>query len=550
MELKSQWEFSQASECRRGLMCGMGYSEEEQKRPRIAVVNSWNEYNPGHVHLKELAERVKAGVRDAGGLPLEVMTTAICDGMVEKDPKYIEVPSRNAIADQVEITVGGNFFDGMVLLSTCDSIVPGHLMAAARLDIPAIMVTGGYMPHGVCRGREVIHIHAQDKVGAREAGRIDPAEYDDLIVHSWGSCGGCTSMTTANSMCLVAEALGMSLPGNSSVAATSSEIRLIAYEAGRRILGLVREGVTARQIITPASVRNAIKMDMAVAASSNLILHIPAIAHEAGYDEPWWKCFDEASHEIPLLAHLVPSGPRYSLHDFCLAGGTPALLKELLPKLDGDCLTVTGRTLAENVKDARVWRRDVIHSLDNPVMRLPGIGVLYGNLAPDGAIVKIAAVPPNLLTFRGPARVFDELDAALDALKAGKIRPGDACVLRFLGLKGRFGTTAFTFQEMLKGRDELFRSCAVVTDGRFSGGSSGLSVGYVSPEAALMGPLGLVRDGDEIAIDIPQRTISVAADLDARKKDFAWTFDGSKYPRFLNLFVRNVGSMAHGGIWE
>lgn len=550
MELKSQWEFSQASECRRGLMCGMGYSEEEQKRPRIAVVNSWNEYNPGHVHLKELAERVKAGVRDAGGLPLEVMTTAICDGMVEKDPKYIEVPSRNAIADQVEITVGGNFFDGMVLLSTCDSIVPGHLMAAARLDIPAIMVTGGYMPHGVCRGREVIHIHAQDKVGAREAGRIDPAEYDDLIVHSWGSCGGCTSMTTANSMCLVAEALGMSLPGNSSVAATSSEIRLIAYEAGRRILGLVREGVTARQVITPASVRNAIKMDMAVAASSNLILHIPAIAHEAGYDEPWWKCFDEASHEIPLLAHLVPSGPRYSLHDFCLAGGTPALLKELLPKLDGDCLTVTGRTLAENVKDARVWRRDVIHTLDNPVMRLPGIGVLYGNLAPEGAIVKIAAVPPNLLTFRGPARVFDELDAALDALKAGKIRPGDACVLRFLGLKGRFGTTAFTFQEMLKGRDELFRSCAVVTDGRFSGGSSGLSVGYVSPEAALMGPLGLVRDGDEIAIDIPQRTISVAADLDARKKDFAWTFDGSKYPRFLNLFVRNVGSMAHGGIWE
>ena len=293
MELKSQWEFSQASECRRGLMCGMGYSAEEQKRPRIAVVNSWNEYNPGHVHLKELAARVKAGIRDAGGLPLEVMTTAICDGMVEKDPKYIEVPSRNSIADQVEMTVGGNFFDGMVLLSTCDSIVPGHLMAAARLDIPAIMVTGGYMPHGVCRGREVIHIHAQDKVGAREAGRIDPGEYDDLIVHSWGSCGGCTSMTTANSMCLVAEALGMSLPGNSSVAATSSEIRLIAYEAGRRILGLVREGVTARQIITPASVRNAIKMDMAVAASSNLILHIPAIAHEAGYDEPWWKCFDE-----------------------------------------------------------------------------------------------------------------------------------------------------------------------------------------------------------------------------------------------------------------
>ena len=553
MKLKSQWEFSQASECRRGLMCGMGYSEEEQRKPRIAVVNSWNEYNPGHVHLKQLAERVKAGIRDAGGLPLEVMTTAICDGMVEKDPKYIEVPSRNSIADQVEITVEGNFFDGMVLLSTCDSIVPGHLMAAARLDIPAIMVTGGYMPHGICRGKDVIHIHAQDKVGTMEAGRIDPEEYNDLITHSWGTCGGCTSMTTANSMCMVAEALGMSLPGNSSVAATSSELQLIAYRAGERIVGLVAEGVTARQIITPKSVRNAIKMDMAVAASSNLILHIPAIAHVAGYDEPWWRYFDEASNEIPLLAHLVPSGPKYSLHDLCLAGGMPALMKELLPKLDGDCLTVTGRTLAENVANARVYNRDVIHSLDNPVMKLPGIGVLYGNLAPEGSIVKIAAVPENLMTFKGPARVFDELDDALDALKAGKVKPGDACVLRFLGLKGRFGTTAFTFQEMLKGRKELFESCAVITDGRFSGGSSGLSVGYVSPEAALAGPLGLVKDGDIIEIDIPKRTIGMRVsdeELAKRKAAFNWRFDGSKYPRFLNLFVKNVGSMAHGGIWE
>lgn len=553
MQLKSQWEFSQAAECRRGLMCGMGYSEEEQKRPRIAVVNSWNEYNPGHVHLKQLAERVKAGIRDAGGLPLEVMTTAICDGMVEKDPKYIEVPSRNSIADQVEITVEGNFFDGMVLLSTCDSIVPGHLMAAARLDIPAIMVTGGYMPHGICRGKDVIHIHAQDKVGTMEAGRIDPEEYNDLITHSWGTCGGCTSMTTANSMCMVAEALGMSLPGNSSVAATSSELQLIAYQAGQRIMALVEGGITARKIITPKSVRNAIKMDMAVAASSNLILHIPAIAHEAGYDEPWWKYFDEASNEIPLLAHLVPSGPKYSVHDLCLAGGMPALMKELLPKLDGDCLTVTGKTLAENVKDAKVYNRDVIHSLDNPVMKMPGIGVLYGNLAPEGSIVKIAAVPENLMTFRGPARVFDELDAALAALKAGEVKPGDACVLRFLGLKGRFGTTAFTFQEMLKGRQELFESCAVITDGRFSGGSSGLSIGYVSPEAALVGPLGLVKDGDEIVIDIPNRKMDMLVsdeELETRKAAFNWTFDGSKYPRFLNLFVKNVGSMAHGGIWE
>ena len=550
MKLKSQWSFSQASECRRGLMCGMGYSAEEQNRPRIAVVNSWNEYNPGHVHLKQLAERVKAGIRDAGGLPLEVMTTGICDGMVLEDPKYIEVPSRNSIADQVEISVEGNFFDGMVLLSTCDSIVPGHLMACARLDIPAVMVTGGYMPLGVCRGKEVLHIHAQDKVGAMEAGRIDPDLYNDLVEHSWGTCGGCTSMTTANSMCMVAEALGMSLPGNSSVAATSSELYLIAYKAGKRVVEMIGEGLTARKIITPKSVRNAIKMDMAIAASSNLLLHIPAIANEAGYDEPWWKYFDEASNDIPLLAHIAPSGPKYSVHDFCLAGGMPALMKELLPKLDGDCITVTGKTVAENVKNAVVYNRDVIHSLNDPVMSEPGIGVLYGNLAPEGSIVKIAAVPENLMTYKGPARVFDELDDALEALKTGQIKPGDACILRFLGLKGRFGTTAFTFQENLKGRKELFESCAIISDGRFSGGTSGLSIGYVSPEAALMGPLGLVKDGDIITIDIPNRKIEVDADLESRKKDFNWKFDTSKYPRYLNLFAKNVGSMAHGGIWE
>ena len=552
MNLRSKWEFGEARECRRGLLCGMGVSPEEQARPLIGVVNSWNEYNPGHVHLKALAERVKQGVRDAGGFPVEVMTTGICDGMVLKDPKYVEIPSRNSIADQVEITAEGNFFDGMVMLSTCDSIVPGHLMAAARLDIPTVVVTGGYMPLGTFRGREVLHIHAQDKVGTMKAGKIDPDEYNGLIEHSWGTCGGCTSMTTANSMCMVAEALGMSLPGNSTVSAVSSELSLIAYRAGERVMALVRDGVTARKIITPASIRNAIKMDMAVAASSNLILHIPAIAHEAGYDEPWWKYFDEASNEIPLLSHLAPSGP-YNLHDLDLAGGLPAVLKELLPKIDGDCLTVTGKTLAENVASAKVWNSDVIRTLSEPVMKKPGIGVLYGNLAPEGAIIKIAAVPEHLFTFTGPARVFDSLHAGLDALRAGEVKPGDACVLRFMGLKGRFGTTAFTFQEELKGHAELYNSCAVITDGRFSGGTSGLSVGYVSPEAALAGPLGLVKDGDAIAIDIPNRRIDLRVDdaeLARRKTAFSWTFDASAYPRYLRLFVKNVGSMAHGGIWE
>ena len=550
--LRSKWEFGEASECRKGLLCGMGITLEEQDRPLIAIVNSWNEYNPGHVHLKALAERVKQGVREAGGFPVEVMTTGICDGMVLKDPKYVEIPSRNSIADQVEITVEGNFFDGMVMLSTCDSIVPGHLMAAARLDIPTILVTGGYMPLGQFRGKEVLHIHAQDKVGAAKEGKMDMDEYNGLIENSWGVCGGCTSMTTANSMCIVAEALGMALPGNSTTSAVSPRLYNSAYTAGKQIMNLVEQGITARKIITVESVINAIKVDMAVAGSSNLILHIPAIANEAGYDLPWWKYFDIASNEIPLLSHLAPSG-KYNLKDLDLAGGLPALLKNLMPKLNGNCLTVTGNTISENVKNARIYDDDVIRTLDNPVMKLPGIGVLYGNLAPEGSIIKIAAVPEHLMEFKGKARVFDSLEESLTALRAGKINPGEALVLRFMGLKGRFGTTAFPFQEELKGNKELYNSCAIITDGRFSGGTSGLSIGYVSPEAALTGPIGLIKDGDVVEINVKKRAINILVsdeEIAKRKAEFSWTFPANDYPRYLNLFVKNVGSMAKGGVWE
>ena len=551
-DMRSNWEFGEASECRKGLMCGMGYTVEEQKRPLIGVVNSWNEYNPGHVHLDKLAERVKQGIREAGGLPVEVMTTAVCDGMVMKDPRYIEVPSRNLIADQVELTSESNMFDGMVLLSTCDSIVPGHLMGAARVNIPTILVTGGYMPLGHCRGQEVLHIHAQDKVGAAHKGAIDMDLYNDLIENSWGTCGACTSMTTANSMCMVSEALGMSLPNNATMDATGSQLYKLAYEAGKQIMYLVEHDIKARDVMTVEAIKNAIKMDMAVAGSSNLILHIPAIANEAGYDLPWWKYFDEASNEIPLLSHLAPGGP-YSVKDLDMAGGMRALLKELMPKLDGSCMTVTGRTLEENCRTAPKYDANVIRTLEDPVSQEPGLGVLYGNLAPEGSILKIAAVPAELQTFRGKARIFDSLEEGLEALRVGKVQPGDACVLRFLGLKARFGTTAFTFQEELKGDPELYKTCAVITDGRFSGGTSGLSVGYVSPEAALGGPLGLIEEGDIITIDVAKRTMNVELsdeELAERKAKFSWTFPAEKYPRFLRLFVKNVGSMAKGGIWE
>ena len=551
--LRSDWEFSQASECRRGLMYGLGYTDRELRgRPLVAVVNSWNEYNPGHIHLDKLAQRAKQGIREAGGLPIEVQTTAICDGMALKDPKYIELPSRNSIADQIEITIEGNMFDGMVMLCTCDSIVPGHLMAAARLDIPTIVVTGGYMPLGQHCGKEVLHIHAQDKVGTAIEGKMGKHEFNSLLRDSWGTCGACTSMTTANSMCMIAEVLGMALPGNSTTSAASPKLLAMAFNAGIQVVDLIKNNITARKIITVESVKNAIMLDMAVAGSSNLILHIPAIAQEAGLDLQWWKYFDEASNRIPLLSHLAPGGP-YSLKDLDLAGGLPALMKELLPELNDGCLTVTGRSLQDNIRDAVIYNNDVIKSLDNPVMREPGIAVLYGNLAPDGAIIKIAAVPQNLRKFKGPARVFDTLDAALDDLHGGRIKPGDACVLRFLGLKGRFGTTAFSFQEDLKGISNLFNSCAVITDGRFSGGTSGLSVGYVSPEAALIGPLGLIKDGDIIEIDILERKINVnlsEEEMERRKANFCWQFPYNDYPRYLNMFVSNVSSAAKGGIWK
>lgn len=551
-DMRSNWEFGEASECRRGLMLGMGYTEEELKRPLIAIVNSWNEYNPGHVHLKELAERAKQGVREAGGLPLEVMTTAICDGMVLKDPKYIEIPSRNCIADQVELTVEGNFFDGMIMLSTCDSIVPGHMMGAARLDIPTIIITGGYMPHGQFRGQEVVHIRAQDKVGTAAEGKMDMDEYNGLIANSWGTCGACTSMTTANSMCMMAEAMGLTLPGNSTMSAVSSSIRKLSFEAGKQIMWLVEHGITARQIMTVDAIRNAIAVNMAVAGSSNLILHLPAIAHEAGYELPWWKYFDEASNNVPLLSHLMPGG-EYSVKDFDLAGGMPALMKNMLPCLQGDCLTVTGHTLAENVADAVVYNDDCIRTLKDPVMKEPGIGVLYGNLAPEGSILKIAAVPDELMHFTGKAKCFNSLQEGLDALRGGKIEAGDAIVLRFLGMKGRFGTTAFTFQEELKGQSKLYKSCAIITDGRFSGGTSGLSIGYVSPEAALGSPLAIVKDGDEIVIDVPARKIDLQlsdAEIGERLAQFSWNFPAEEYHRFLRLFSKNVGSMAKGGIWD
>ncbi len=548
---RSQWEYGVAKECRRGLVRGMGYTEEEFNRPLVAVVNSWNEYNPGHVHLRNLSERVKQGIREAGGLPLEVMTSGICDGMVLKNPSYIELPSRNLIADEVELIVESNMFDAMVLLSTCDSIVPGHLMAAARLNIPAILVTGGYMPMPYMDGVSVNYIDLTDNVGKTMSGKYDRKQAEREVSGMYCPCGACGVMTTGNSMCLAAEILGMSLPGNAVSSAVSSDLLQMAYQAGRQIMTLLEKNIRARDIITEQAIDNAIAMTMATAASSNLLMHIPAIATEAGLQGDWWRKFDIASRRVPQIVGASPSGP-WHFQDMDRAGGSRAIFHELLPLLHGDSLTVTGRTVAENYADAIVYDPKVIQSPANPFAEAGALFVLYGSLAPDGSIIKAGAVDPAMRRFSGPAKVFDTLEAALAGLGQGLVQAGDAAVIRYLGPKATFGTTAYQFQKELKGRG-LDHSVAIVTDGRFSGGTSGLSIGYVSPEAALGGPLALVCDGDRIVIDLDARVLDLdvpAAELAERKKNWHWEFAKEQYPPFLRLFSKCVGSLAKGAVWE
>ncbi len=547
MNERSKWDFGVASVKRDGILYGLGYTRDEVKRPYIAVINSWNEYNPGHVHLREIAERVKQGIRDAGGLPFEVTTTGLCDGMVLKDPRYIELPSRNLIADEVELNVEANMFDGMVLLSTCDSIVPGHLMACARLDIPAVVVTGGYMPHCFWRGEDIGLVKVSSTVGQVMEGKYPREDFDDMVYCAHMGCGACGSMTTASSMCFIAEALGMTVPGNASINATDKRLGGMGYEAGQQVMRMLREGITARKILTEEAIENAIIVDTAVAGSTNLLLHIPAIAHEAGLDRDWWAFFDECSHRIPLITHLQPSGPYY-LKDFDQAGGMKGLLGRLLPLLHADVMTVNGRTLRENYENAPVYNDDCIRPLDRPVSSDGGIAVLHGNIAPDGAILKVAAVPENLMDFRGKAKIFSEVDDAITALRAGQIVPGDAVVIRYLGPKGRFGTTAFTFQKEVAGMT-LADKIAIITDGRFSGGTTGLSVGYVAPEAAIRGPLAALEDGDEIHINVRDRLIKAELsdeEIAARLEKVDWKLQEEKFKPFLRLFARNVTSTAKG----
>ena len=488
----------------RSLFYAMGYTKEELSRPLIGVVSAFSEVVPGHFHLEKMVEAVKAGITMAGGTPMMFPSIGLCDGiaMGHHGMKY-SLPSRELIADGVESMAEAQCFDGLVLLPNCDKIVPGMVMAAARLNIPAIVCSGGPMLAGVVNDKEVSLSNIFEAVGARKAGMIDDAELDDYERGVCPGCGSCAGMYTANSMNCLCEAIGIALPGNGTIPAVYADRLRLAKYSGVAIMDLVAKGITARDIINEKSIKNALACDMALGCSTNCVLHLIAIAHEAKAPLDL-ETINACSEKVPTLCSLAPAGS-YHIQDLFAAGGIQAVIKELSRKdlIDLDLLTVTGKTVGENIKSAVVKDADVIRPVENPYSERGGVAVLWGNIAEDGGVVKRSAVAPEMLVHTGPARVFDSEDDAIEAIYGGKIKAGDVVVIRYEGPKGGPG-----MREMLGPTSSLAgmgldKSVALITDGRFSGASRGASIGHISPEAATGGKIGLLKEGDIIEIDIP-----------------------------------------------
>ncbi|MGB9660952.1 MAG: dihydroxy-acid dehydratase [Moorellaceae bacterium] len=537
----------------RSLLKAMGLTDEELARPIIGIVNSFNELAPGHVHLRSIAEAVKAGVRMAGGTPLEFSTIGVCDGIAMNHigMKY-SLASRELIADSVEIMAMAHPFDALVFITNCDKIVPGMLMAAARLNLPSIFISGGPMLAGRYRGRDVSLSNIFEAVGAVRAGKMTEEELAELEDCVCPGCGSCAGMYTANTMNCMTEALGMGLPGHGTFPAVSAARLRLAKRAGMRIMDLLRQDIRPRDIMTVAAFRNAVAVDMALGGSTNTCLHLPAIAREAGVDLPL-SVFDELSRRVPQLCKLDPAG-NHHIQDLHEAGGIPAVMAELYRGglLNGDCLTVTGRTVAENCAGKKILNREVIRTLEEPYSPDGGLAILYGSLAPEGAVVKKGAVLPEMLVHSGPARVFESEEEAFQAIIAGKINPGDVVIIRYEGPKGGPG-----MQEMLSPTAALAgmgldTSVALITDGRFSGASRGASIGHVSPEAAAGGPIALVQEGDLIAIDIPGRKLELMVapeELERRKQQ--WRPPAPKIQSgYLARYAQKVSSGARGAVVE
>lgn len=506
----------------RALLRAVGLRDEDFEKPFIAIANSYTNIVPGHVHLNRLVESVSRGIRDGGGVPFVFDTIAVCDGiaMNHNGMKY-SLPSREVIADSIEIMVSAHMFDAVVFISSCDKIVPGHLLAAARLNLPSIFVTGGPMYPGVFKGRRVDLVSVFEALGEYREGRIALDELKELERIACPGAGSCAGLFTANTMACLVEAMGLSLPGMAATHAEDGDKDAIAYESGRRIVELWKEGLRFKDIVKPESLLNAIIVDNALGGSTNTVLHLSALAKEAGYDLPL-KTFDELSRRIPTLVLIRPSGESFMI-DFFKAGGIPSLMKRLKKYLNLDVLTVTGKRLRELIDGFPDPRGSLIRPPEDPYRPEGGIAVLWGSLAPEGAVIKLAGTPAQLRTFRGVARVFNSEEEAVEAIGKEDFFRDTVVVVRYEGLLGGPGMREMLVPTSLIVGRNLVERVALVTDGRFSGGTKGIAVGHVSPEAFAGGPIALVENGDEILIDVPGRRLDLLVDeneLEKRRKRF------------------------------
>ena len=530
----------------RSLFNALGLTEEEMDKPLIGIVSSYNEIVPGHMNLDKIVEAVKMGVALAGGVPREFPAIAVCDGiaMGHIGMKYSLV-TRDLIADSTEAMALAHQFDALVMVPNCDKNVPGLLMAAARINIPTIFVSGGPMLAGRVHGKKTSLSSMFEAVGSYSAGKIDEEEVRYYENHACPTCGSCSGMYTANSMNCLTEVLGMGLRGNGTIPAVYSERIKLAKHAGMQIMELLKKDIRPRDIITKESMMNALTMDMALGCSTNSMLHLPAIAHEIGFDFNI-KFANEISEKTPNLCHLAPAGPTY-MEDLNEAGGIYAVMKEIskLNLLNLDCMTVTGKTVGENIKDAVNFDPEVIRTIENPYSKTGGLAVLSGNLAPDGSVVKRSAVVPEMMEHSGPARVFDCEEDAIEAIKGGKIVAGDVVVIRYEGPKGGPG-----MREMLNPTSAiagmgLGSTVALITDGRFSGASRGASIGHVSPEAAVGGPIALVEEGDIIEINNPEYKINLKiSDEEMAKRKAKWQ---PREPKVTTGYLARYAAMVTSG---
>ena len=535
----------------RSLFYALGYTDEELDRPLIGVVSAFSEIVPGHAHLDKLAQAVKDGVRMAGGTPILVPSIGVCDGiaMGHLGMKF-SLPSRELIADSIETMAQAHCFDGLVLVPNCDKIVPGMLMAAARLNIPSILVSGGPMLAGRQGERKVSLSQMFEAVGSYKAGMIDDSVLKDYTQNTCPGCGSCAGMYTANSMNCLSEAIGMALPGNGTVPAVYAARTQLAKHAGMQVMQLVKENVCPRDILTPEAFENALATDMALGCSTNSILHLLAIANEAGVPMDL-KTINAMSAKVPNLCHLAPAGPTH-MENLYAAGGVQAVMKQLADSglLHAELRTVTGKTLGENLAGAVNKNPEAIRPMDRPYSTTGGIAVLWGNIAKDGCVVKRSAVAPEMLVHEGPARVFDSEDDAIQAIYGGKIKPGDVVVIRYEGPKGGPGMREMLNPTSALAGMKLDKTVALITDGRFSGASRGASIGHVSPEAAQGGEIALVHEGDTIAIDIPASKVELKVSdevLEQRRKEWK-----APEPRitsgWLGRYARLVSSANTGAV--